>query len=74
MASAIPSPTARASTINGDDRWPDVLSRRLHAAHGDAFVVVNQGIGGNRVVGPDDYATKPIGGGPGALTGSTATS
>jgi hypothetical protein len=21
-----------ASTINGDDRWPDVLSRRLHAA------------------------------------------
>lgn len=56
------------TTINGDDRWPDVLSRRLHAAHGDAFVVVNQGIGGNRVVGPDDYATKPIGGGPGALT------
>lgn len=56
------------TTINGDDRWPDVLSRRLHAAHGDAFVIVNQGIGGNRVVGPDDYATKPIGGGPGALT------
>jgi lysophospholipase L1-like esterase len=56
------------TTINGDDRWPDVLSRRLHAAYGDDFVVVNQGIGGNRVVGPDDYATKPIGGGPGALT------
>ena len=56
------------TTINGDDRWPDVLSRRLHAAYGDAFVVVNQGIGGNRVVGPADYATKPIGGGPGALT------
>ena len=55
------------TTINGDDRWPDVLSRRLHAAHGDDFVVVNQGIGGNRVVGPEDYATKPIGGGPGAL-------
>ena len=56
------------TTINGDDRWPDVLSRRLHAAYDDDFVVVNQGIGGNRVVGPDDYATKPIGGGPGALT------
>jgi lysophospholipase L1-like esterase len=56
------------TTINGDDRWPDVLSRRLHAAFGDAFAVVNQGIGGNRVVGPDDYATKPIPGGPGALT------
>ena len=55
------------TTINGDDRWPDVLSRRLHAAYGDAFAVVNQGIGGNRVVGPDDYATKPIPGGPGAL-------
>lgn len=26
------------------------------------------GSGGNRVVGPDDYATKPIPGGPGALT------
>src|SRR5262249_20598501 len=23
-----------ASTMNGDDRWPDVLSRRLHAVHG----------------------------------------
>jgi lysophospholipase L1-like esterase len=56
------------TTINGDDRWPDVLSRRLHAAYGDGFTVVNQGIGGNRVVGPDDYATKPISGGPGALT------
>ena len=40
------------TTINGDDRWPDVLSRRLHAAYGDGFVVVNQGIGGNQVVGP----------------------
>ena len=46
------------TTINGDDRWPDVLSRRLHAAYGDDFVVVNQGIGGNRVVGPDDYADQ----------------
>jgi lysophospholipase L1-like esterase len=58
------------TTINGDDRWPDVLSRRLHAAYGDAFVVVNQGIGGNQVAGPApaDYAAKPIPGGPAAIT------
>lgn len=57
-----------ASTINGDDRWPDVFSRRLHAAYGDAFSVVNHGIGGNQVVGPADYAAKPIPGGPSALS------
>ena len=56
------------TTINGDDRWPDVLSRRLHAAYGDDFVVVNQGIGGNQVVGPADYAAKPIPGGASALS------
>jgi lysophospholipase L1-like esterase len=58
------------TTINGDDRWPDVLSRRLHAAYGDAFVVVNQGIGGNQVAGPApaDYTAKPIPGGPAAVT------
>ena len=56
-----------ASTINGEDRWGDVLSRRLHAAFGNRFVVVNAGIGGNRVSGPDDYYTTPIGGGPSAL-------
>ena len=57
-----------ASTINGDDRWPDVLSRRLHAAYGDDVAIVNQGIGGNQVLGPADYATKPIAGGPSALS------
>src|SRR5476651_1266916 len=56
------------TTINGDDRWPDVFSRRLHAAYGDAFAVVNQGIGGNQVVGPLDYDTKPIPGGPSAMS------
>src|SRR5205814_8773955 len=56
------------TTINGDDRWPDVLSRRLHTAYGDDFVVVNQGIGGNQVVGPADYAAKPIPGGASALS------
>lgn len=52
------------STLNGDDRWPDFLAQRL----GPGFVVVNGGIGGNRVVGPTPYdSTKPFGGGPSAL-------
>ena len=54
-----------ASTMNGDDRWPDVLSRRLHAAHGNKVAVVNAGIGGNQVVGPAEYSPqKPFAGGP----------
>lgn len=48
------------STINGDDRWPDFLSQRLHAAYGDRYVVVNEGIGGNRIL-------TSSGGGPAAL-------
>ena len=57
------------STINGDDRWPDVLSRRLHARFGDKFVVVNQGIGGNQVAGPAEYTpANPFPGGPAAVS------
>jgi len=56
-----------ASTLNGDDRWPDVLSRRLHAAYGNRAAVVNAGIGGNRVLGPAEYSPeKPSSGGPSA--------
>ena len=56
-----------ASTLNGDDRWPDVLSRRLHGVSGDRIAVVNAGIGGNRVAGPAEYsAAKPFAGGPAA--------
>jgi lysophospholipase L1-like esterase len=56
-----------ASTLNGDDRWPDVLSRRLHAVYGDSVSVVNTGIGGNRVAGPAEYSPqKPFSGGPSA--------
>ena len=56
-----------ASTLNGDDRWPDVLSRRLHAAYGNRVAVVNAGIGGNRVTGPEEYSPqKPFSGGPSA--------
>jgi lysophospholipase L1-like esterase len=56
-----------ASTMNGDDRWPDVLARRLHRAFGNKIVVVNAGIGGNQVAGPAEYsAAKPFAGGPSA--------
>ena len=57
-----------ASTLNGDDRWPDVLSRRLHEKFGARVSVVNAGIGGNRVVSPVRYsAATPVAGGPSAL-------
>jgi len=56
------------STLNGDDRWPDVLARRLRAMHGNRIGVVNAGIGGNQVIGPPSYAAeKPFPGGPSAL-------
>jgi lysophospholipase L1-like esterase len=56
-----------ASTMNGDDRWPDVLSRRLHAVHGNRIAVVNAGIGGNQIAGPATYGPdKPFPGGPSA--------
>jgi lysophospholipase L1-like esterase len=56
-----------ASTLNGDDRWPDAFSRRLRAAAGNRFAVVNAGIGGNQVVGPAEYTPqKPFSGGPAA--------
>ncbi|MGI4776820.1 MAG: GDSL-type esterase/lipase family protein [Janthinobacterium lividum] len=56
-----------ASTMNGDDRWPDVLARRLHALRGGRVSVVNAGIGGNQVAGPEVYTPqKPFPGGPSA--------
>jgi lysophospholipase L1-like esterase len=56
------------STLNGDDRWPDVLARRLRARDGALVSVVNAGIGGNRIVGPERYSpSEPAGGGPSAL-------
>ncbi len=57
-----------ASTLNGDDRWPDVVARRLYAAFGNRVAVVNAGIGGNQIVGPASYsAANPFPGGPAAL-------
>jgi lysophospholipase L1-like esterase len=57
-----------ASTLNGDDRWPDVLSRRLHAKFGSKLSIVNAGIGGNQIAGPAEYSPqRPFPGGPSAL-------
>ena len=39
------------STTDGNDRWTDVLARRIAASGSEeAFGVVNEGIGGNRVL------------------------
>ena len=57
------------STQNGDDRWPDVFARRMHAAYGDRVSVVNAGIGGNRILTPAVYPPPaPFPGGPSALS------
>ena len=56
------------ATLNGDDSWPDVLSRRLHRRYGDRFAVINAGIAGNQIAAPLDYsAAKPVPGGPAAV-------
>jgi lysophospholipase L1-like esterase len=51
----------RGSTTNGNDRWPDVLARRLQANKKTSEVaVLNLGIGGNRLLrdglGPNTLA------------------
>ncbi len=54
-----------ASTMNGDDRWPDVLARRLSAVCGNRIAVVHGGIGGNQKAGPAEYSPlEPFPGGP----------
>jgi lysophospholipase L1-like esterase len=40
----------RGSTTNGSDRWPDLVSSRLHQAGVKHIAVINQGAGGNRVL------------------------
>jgi len=58
-----------ASVMNADYRWPDFLSRRLHAKYGEHFSVLNAGIGGNQVAGPEEYSvSKPFLGGPSSST------
>ncbi len=38
------------SSLNSNSRWPDQLARRLVARRGRGFGVMNQGIGGNRIL------------------------
>lgn len=40
----------RGSTTNQNDRWPNQLAKRLVARGGAPVAVLNQGIGGNRVL------------------------
>ena len=40
------------TTLNDNDRWANDLSRRLHNAYGSHISIVNEAIGGNRVVNP----------------------
>ena len=40
------------TTLNDNDRWANVLSRRLHNAYGNKVSVVNEAISGNRVINP----------------------
>src|SRR3989454_12502071 len=40
------------TTLNINDRWMNTLSRRLHNAYGNKVSIVNEAIGGNRVVKP----------------------
>lgn len=56
------------AAMNADDRWPDVLSRRVHARFGNKLSVVNAGIGGNQVAAPARHDIgKPLNGGASAL-------
>jgi lysophospholipase L1-like esterase len=38
------------STVNGNDRWPNDLARRLNKVAGPTLSVADEGIGGNRVL------------------------
>jgi lysophospholipase L1-like esterase len=56
------------ASLNGQDRWPDVLARRLHDRFGGKVAVVNAGIAGNRILKPNVYsAQNPDASGPAAL-------
>lgn len=48
------------STINGNDRWMNQLSRRLREAYGDRVSIVNQGIGGNTVNRPGGASESAV--------------
>lgn len=51
----------RGSTTDGNDRWPDVLSRRLRMNPGtESVAVINAGMGGNGLVA-DNGGGRPTG-------------
>ena len=54
-----------ATTLNGHDRWTDVMQRSAWAAGHRQLAVVNAGIGGNQVAGPSP-SLGPWRGGPAA--------
>lgn len=56
-----------ATTLNGHDRWPDVLRRLLAVGGRDDILVVNAGIGGNQVAGPRRADPASWRGGPAAI-------
>lgn len=56
-----------ATTLNGHDRWPDVLRRELAIAGRNDMLVVNAGIGGNQIAGPRQADTGSWRGGPSAV-------
>jgi lysophospholipase L1-like esterase len=56
------------STLGSDDRWPDIVQRRLAARFPNGVAVVDAGIGSNQITGPESYdVAAPFGGGPAAL-------
>ena len=56
------------STLSGDDRWPDILQRRLASQLPNGVAVVDAGIGGNLITGPESYSAQtPAAGGPAAI-------
>jgi lysophospholipase L1-like esterase len=54
-----------ATTLNGHDRWTDVMQRAAWAVGHRQLAVVNAGIGGNQVAGPSP-SLGPWRGGPAA--------
>lgn len=56
------------STLNGDDRWPDILQRRFSERRPNGVAVVGAGIGSNQITRPEVYDVRaPVPGGPAAL-------
>ncbi len=53
------SPDGTSSTFNGNDRFEDDMSRRLHAVYGTHISVVNEGIGGDTAAAPPNPPAPP---------------